>query len=419
VIERLLIVIYLFVHQNFPGQYRHIVEYLVRNPENKIFFISQPNQNFIPGVTKLVYKQDVPVRGACHPNAMEFDAAVRNGMAVMEICRDLKGQGIKPDFIAGHSAWGETLFLKDVFPETPILTYFEFYYHYSGVDLDFDPEFPGKPDDAFRLRTRNAVNLLSFDAADWGNSPTEWQRSLFPPELRQRISCLHEGVNTNIVKPEPDAWLSLERAGLRLTREDEVITYSARNLEPYRGFHSFMRAVPEIMRRRPNAHIIVIGGDEVSYGAWPPGDQCYREILLDEVGPAIDFDRLHFLGPVDYDIYLNVLQISSAHIYLTYPFVLSWSFIEALATGCAIIGSATPPVQEVIEDGVNGLLVDFFAPSAIADRVDQIFEHPDRMQAMRNAARATAIRDFDIETKLLPGWMGLIDDLVNKRRPRL
>jgi glycosyltransferase involved in cell wall biosynthesis len=410
-------VIYLFIHQNFPGQYQHLARYLAIQPGARVFFITQPSQNSIPRVTKLVYKPEIPKQFGCHPNTIGFDLAVRNGMSVAEICRDLKGQGIVPDIIAGHAGWGETLFVKDVFPETPILSYFEFYYHFSDVDLGFDPEFPWQPEDAFRLRTRNAVNLLSFDAADWGNTATQWQRSLYPPELRPRITRIHEGVDTDMVKSDSAAWIRLERTGLTLTREHEVVTYVARNLEPYRGFHVFMRAAPEIMRRRPETHIVVVGGDDVSYGVPPPEGTTYRRLMMDEVGGALDLDRIHFLGPVPYNLYLDILQVSSVHVYLTYPFVLSWSFIEAMASGCAIVGSATPPVEEVLQNGVNGLLVDFFSTDGIADRVDQVLDHADRMQEMRDAARATAIRNFDLKTRIMPSWLQLMDDLINHRRP--
>jgi glycosyltransferase involved in cell wall biosynthesis len=410
--------IYLFVHQNFPGQYRNLARYLADVPGNTVYFITQRKENWMRGVTKIPYEPQPRAENLnCHPYTVDFDNAVRNGLAVAEICRNLRDRGIQPDLIAGHQGWGETMFIKDVFPDGPLLSYFEFFYHHADVDVGFDPEYPGVGVDPFRLRTRNAVNWLSFDAADWGNTPTRWQRSTYPPEMRPRISVLHEGVDTGLLKPNPNAWLRLGREPVILTRKDEVITYVARNLEPYRGFHTFMRAVPEIHRRRPSAHVLVVGGDGVSYGAPAPGGIGYRELLMREVGNDIDPARLHFLGQIPYEAYVNVLQLSSAHIYLTYPFVLSWSFIEAMAVGCAMVGSATPPVLEVLQDGVNGLAFDFFLPHDIADRVDMILDHPDRMQAMGDAARKTAVTNFDFESCLLPKWLALFEDLRNTRRP--
>jgi glycosyltransferase involved in cell wall biosynthesis len=409
--------IYLFVHQNFPGQYKHLVRHLADQPENSVYFITQPNQNWMAGVTKLVYQRDIPPQLNCHPYTVEIDLAMRVGLSVAEVCRDLKSQRILPDVIIGHAGWGEMLFVKDVFPNIPVLSYFEFYYHFSQVDLGFDPEFPSRPDDAFRLRMRNTISLLSFDSADWGTAPTRWQRSVHPPEFRPRISMVHEGVDTDLLKPDPKATISLARDGLQLTREDEVITYVARNLEPYRGFHIFMRALPDILRRRPQAHIVLVGGDGVSYGAAAPQGMSYREIMLHEVGGELDMSRVHFLGRIPYEAFISLLQVSSAHVYLTYPFVLSWSFLEAMACGCAMIGSATPPVMEVLEDGHNGLAVDFFSPKDIADRVDAILDHPDRMQAMRDAARRTVVEKYDLRSRQLPAWLDLIDCLINRRRP--
>ena len=408
--------IVLFIHQNFPAQYRHIVRHLANNPGNQIHFITQKNDNAMAGVEKITYALPPTPPLNCHPFTIDFDLAVRNGMAVVEACRWLLARGVTPDIICGHSGWGELMFVKDVFPETPILSYFEFYYHLQHVDVGFDPEFPSAPEDAFRLRTRNAVGLLSFDAVDWGHSPTAWQRGVHPPELRSRISVLHEGVDTGLIRPDPEAWLHLKRDGARITAGDEVVTYVARNLEPYRGFHIFMRAAQEILRRRPRTRILIVGGEGVGYGAPAPAGRTWREIMLGELGLAGE-GRLHFLGQIPYEAYQKLLQVSAVHVYLTYPFVLSWSFVEAMAAGCAIVGSDTPPVMEVLRDGENGLAVDFFSPMAIADRVDAILDHPTRRADLRAGARATAVRDFDLTTTVLPRWTALLDDLVAGRRP--
>src|SRR5579863_4266116 len=271
--------------------------------------------------------------------------------------------------------------------------------------------------DHARLQVRNAVNRLAFAESDWGHTATAWQRSLFPAAMQARISPLHEGVDTAKVKPDPKAWIKLARDDKILTRDDEIITYVSRNLEPYRGFHIFMRALPEILRRRPNAHVLIVGGDGLSYSDPPPYAGTFRQMLLTELGGAIDLARVHFLGQVEYETYLNVLQVSSVHVYLTYPFVLSWSFIEALSAGCVIIGSATPPVLEVLRDRENGLVVDFFSTEAICDRVDEVLDHPDRMQPIRDAARATAIKEFDTTNVTLPRWDRLLKTLADHRLP--
>jgi glycosyltransferase involved in cell wall biosynthesis len=408
---------YLFIHQNFPGQYRHVVRYLASQAGNQIYFITQPNDNAMPGVLKITYPKDQRGQINCHAYAVELDRAIHTGATVADTCRGLREQGFRPDLIVGHSGWGETLFVKDVFPKVPVLANFEFYYHVQGVDTDFDPEFVSIFNDPSRLRARNGINLLAFQAADWGHSATRWQRSLHPAEMQSRISVLHEGVDTNVARPNPKARFKLPESGRMLTRRDEVVTYVARNLEPYRGFHIFMRALPQLMRRRKNAQVVIVGDDGVSYGAPPPPASTFRAMMLQELGSKLDLTRVHFLGLIDYHAYINLLQVSSVHVYLTYPFVLSWSFIEAMACGCLIVGSATAPVLEVLRDGKNGITVDFFSHKQLANRIEAALEQRRELDALRHGARATAVEQYDLNGVLLPRWIALFDDLVNGRRP--
>jgi glycosyltransferase involved in cell wall biosynthesis len=408
---------YLFIHQNFPAQYRHVVRHLAAQPGNEVTFITQPNENAMPGVRKITYPKDPRGPINCHAYAAEIDRAIHTGATVAEVCRELHSQGYRPDLIVGHAGWGETLFVKDVFPDVPLLANFEFYYHARGVDVGFDPEFVSIFNDPSRLRARNGVNLLAFQAADWGHSATQWQRGLNPAEMHARISVLHEGVDTAIACPNPKARFKLPLSGRVLTPRDEVVTYVARNLEPYRGFHSFMRALPELLRRRPRAKVVIVGGDGVSYGAPPPPRSTFREMMLRELGDSLDLERVHFLGMLDYGDYIKLLQVSAAHVYLTYPFVLSWSLIEAMACGCLIVGSSTPPVLEVLEDGVNGMAVDFFDTRALAERIERALVERRAMGKLRTAARATAMTRFDLQTVLLPRWLGLFEDLIAGRMP--
>jgi glycosyltransferase involved in cell wall biosynthesis len=408
---------YLFVHQNFPAQYRHVVRHLADQRGNQVYFITQPNENVMVGVHKVSYPPDERGPVTCHAYSAEVDRGIYTGASVAEVCRGLKEQGFRPDLIIGHSGWGETLFLKNIFPETPLLANFEFYYHARGVDVDFDPEFESIFNDPSRLITRNAVNLMAFQSADWGHCATRWQRDLFPPEMRPRISTLHEGVDTSLARPNPNAQFKLPQSGRVLTPADEVVTYVSRNLEPYRGFHIFMRALPQLLRRRKRAHVVIVGGDDVSYGAPPPPRSTFREMMLMEVGAKLDLERVHFVGILGYSDYLNLLQVSAAHVYLTYPFVLSWSFIEAMACGCLIIGSSTPPVLEVLREGRNGLTVDFFAHKQLASRIEAALAQPDKMRSLRKAARATAVKHFDLKKLILPRWLALFDDLIKGRRP--
>lgn len=403
----------LLAHQNFPGQFKHICNYLGQNPQHQLVFMTRNSDREIPGVRVVKYdlaRQNTP---GVHHYISELERGVLYGQAVVREAVKLRQEGFVPDVMVGHNGWGETIFLKDLFPNAPLLSYFEFYYRANGADVGFDKEYPQQLDDRFRVRMKNGINWAGMEAADWGLSPTEWQRNRYPEDIQRKISVIHEGVDTEMHKPDPSTRVTLPN-GRQLGAGDEVITYVSRNLEPYRGFHVFMRAIPKILERRPNAVILMVGGDDVSYGRRLPEGKTYRAELTAEV--PIDPDRVFFLGRIPYDQFRAVLRVSAAHVYLTYPFVLSWSMIEAMSTGCLVIGSATPPVQEVIEDGKNGLLVDFFSTDQIAQRIDEVLGHPDRMAALRAAARATVQERYEVR-KTLPQLLQLIDELALRRKP--
>jgi len=399
----------LFVHQNFPGQYLHLARYLGAQPGNEIVFITQRKDATLPGVRNIVYKPHRAVTQNQHHYLVNTEAGLLNAQAVARVALDLKQSGFTPDVMLGHNGWGEPWYLKDVYPNTPLIGYFEFFYRFLGADVGFDPDEPQIFDTAPRIRTKNLGNLLGLDAADMGQTPTEWQRSLYPAAFQSRLHVTHEGVDTELVKPDSSACLSLPESGIDLTLDDEVVTYVARNLEPYRGFPNFMRSLPAILVRRPNAHVLIVGGDEVSYGHRLPEGQTHKQRMLAELGSSLDMKRVHFLGKVPYPVFLKVLQVSRAHVYLTFPFVLSWSMLEAMSAGCLVIGSKTAPVEEVIRDGQNGLLVDFFSVAAISEQVvDALAAGRDGYADIRQNARRTIVEKYDLKTICLPAQLQLL-----------
>ncbi len=407
---------YLFIHQNFPGQYKNIVRHLVDRGD-RVVFLSQPNENRIAGVRLLTYRPARPVTAGIHHYIRDYEAAILNGQAVFRTCMALKARGFRPDIVVGHAGWGEMSFVKDVWPDVPVLGYFEFYYRLADSDVGFDPASPATIDDGPRLRAKNSITALALDSVDWGQTPTCWQWSRFPAHARSRITVLHEGIDTALVRPDPAAMFALPEVGIGFRPGAPVVTYLARGLEPYRGFPSFMRALPAVLRRRPDAHVLIAGQDEVFYGRRHPSGRSHREAMLDELGDRIDRNRVHFLGRISYERHLSLLAVSAVHVYLTYPFVLSWSMLEAMSAGCLVVGSATPPVAEVITEGETGLLADFHDPAAIAERILEGLADPGRFAGVRRAARTLIMERYDFRSVVLPRYEALLSALIRGERP--
>ncbi|MEO1561476.1 MAG: glycosyltransferase [Cyanobacteria bacterium J06632_19] len=362
-------------------------------------FGTNRREGSLPGVVKAMYGSSREVRPETHHYVRPLEKAVLQGQGVYRLAEELKQKGFIPDIVYGHSGWGPTLFIKDAFPKATLLCYFEWFYQAHGSDADFDPKDPLTHDDEARIRIKNAPILIDLYSCDRGLSPTNWQRQQFPTEYRSKITVNHDGIDTEYFKPLPEAKLVLSRINLDLSSVEEIITYVARGMEPYRGFPQFMETVALIQQKRPNCHVVIVGEDRVAYGKQLPDNKTYKQLMLEEV--PLDMTRVHFTGLLPYTEYLQVLQASSVHIYLTRPFVLSWSMLEALSTGCLIVASNTAPVTEVIEDGANGLLVDFFSPEQICSRVEEVLNHPDKMSSIRERARETILQKYDL-AQLLP-----------------
>lgn len=403
----------LFLHSNFPSQFRHVAAAIAKNPRHQVVFGTSRKDGHMPGVTKALYGTTREARPETHHYLRPLESAVLQGQAVYRMAEQLKMRGFVPDVVFGHSGWGPTLFIKDIFPKANLLCYFEWFYHAHGTDADFDPSERIGADDEARIRLKNAPILQDLYSCDRGLSPTEWQRQQFPKEYQDKIAVRHDGVDTNFFCPKPGAKLVLPRLNLDLSHVDELVTYATRGMEPYRGFPQFMEAVALLQERRPNCHVVIAGDDRVAYGKTLPNGKTYKQEMLEKL--PLDLSRIHFTGSLPYGEYLQVLQASSVHVYLTRPFVLSWSMIESLSTGCLVVGSNTAPVTEVIQDGVNGLLADFFSPSEIVERIEEGLNHPDRMDAIRKQARETVLEKYDL-SKLLPLHLEWIQEDMDERQ---
>lgn len=405
----------LFLHPNFPAQFRHVATLLSKDPKNQLVFGTKTENNLqISGVHKAMYSVAREPNPQTHHYIRVLEGAVLQGQAVYRLCDDLKKKGFYPDLVYSHSGWGPSLYVKDAYPRAAHLSYFEWYYNARGADADFDPSEPLNADDFLRIRSKNAPILMDLGHCDWGISPTYWQRSQFPEVFQPRITPLHDGVDTDYFVPKPGAKLVLPDKNLDLSHVDELVTYVARGMEPYRGFPQFIETLGILLERRPNVHAVIVGENRVCYGKAAPQGTTYKDMMLEKV--SLDMSRVHFTGGLPYGQYLQVIQASSVHVYLTRPFVLSWSMIEAMSTGCLVLGSDTEPVREVIEDGKNGLLVDFFSPNKIADRIEEVLDHPDRYAEIRQNARKTVL-DRYCHATLLPKHIKLMEAVANRQLP--
>ena len=404
----------LFVHQNFPGQFLHLAPALAARGHDCRALTDGANTR-ASAIPVWRYKH-VPEK--VDPAATRLgrnyttmsDRGVTTARAAMQL---REREGYVPDVIFGHSGWGETLFLKEVWPEAKLLVYAEFYYRGRGADVGFDHEF-GLPsfDQVMIAQGRTAHLGQALAHADKGVSPTFWQASTYPPSLRAMLEVIFDGVNTDALAPNPEASLTLPD-GRILRAGDEVLTFVNRNLEPYRGYHTFMRALPQVLAARPEAQVVIIGGDEVSYGA-PPKEGCWKDIFLNEVRDRLDLSRVHFLGKVPYPTFVSIMQVSRVHAYLTYPFVLSWSMMEAMSAGCLVVGARVPPVQEAIRDGVNGRLVGFFDIAGWSRVLTGCLADPARFDRLRVQARRTAVERYDLSRVCLPKMIALVEGLGPK-----
>jgi glycosyltransferase involved in cell wall biosynthesis len=404
----------LFVHQNFPGQFLHLAPELAKRGHECLALTDAVN-NRATAIQVVKYKHAAQkVDPATTRLGRNYTTMSDRGVTVARAALEMRKKGYIPDVIFGHSGWGETLFLKEVWPEAKLIVYAEFYYKGRGADVGFDHEFnPPNFDQVMIAQGRAAYLGQALTHADAGLSPTAWQASTYPESLRKMITVIHDGVDTDGMAPDVHAKFTLPN-GTVVTPADEVLTFVNRNLEPYRGYHTFMRALPDVLAARPQAQVVIVGGDEVSYGAAPKDAKGWKEVILAEVRDRLDLGRVHFMGKVPYPDFVQLMKVSRAHAYLTYPFVLSWSMIESMAAGCHIIGSATAPVMEALQDGVTGTLVDFFDVAGWSKAMIEGLAHPERFVEMRHAARKVALERYDLRGNCLPRMVEFVESFGPK-----
>jgi glycosyltransferase involved in cell wall biosynthesis len=402
---------YLFLHPVFPGQFLRVMQALGERPGNDVVHLSvKANMTSLPGVRRFTYKEPSPLPANLPRYLQKLHTSVNAGTEVVKALGALQKKGFVPDLSVAYGGWGQGMFLKDLYPTKPVLGYFEWYANGRGFEYGFDPEHALTLENAMALRMHNSELLLDLASFDRGVTATEFQRSSFPQELRGKLTALHDGVDAEYFSPAPEK-LKLPRVKLDLSGAKEIVTYLSRGLEPARGFHRFIPAAQLILKRRPNAHIVIVGeSEQVFYSRKPPKGKTYKDLMLEKT--PLDPARVHFTGWLQREEYRSVLRASSAHVYLTVPYVLSWSLLEAMSLGCLVVGSRTPPVEEMIRHGENGLLADWFSPESIAGEVCRGLDNPGEMQKLRQRARETVLERYDL-AKVLPKQLALIDGLTS------
>ncbi len=387
----------LFLHQNFPGQYLHFLRHLIAQKRHDLLFLSQPNANAMQGVRKMEYPLVRTPLANPDPLLREFDLAMLRAQSVAVRARQLVALGYKPDAILGHNGWGELLHLREVWPDVPIIPYFEFHFDPAGLDVNFDPEFPMEDARRSIVRMRNATSFLGLDVATLGQTPTRFQASTYPAWAQEKLRIVREGADLELCRPDPKAEFALGGHTWRAGKGRRLVTYVSRNLEPYRGTHIVLRALPRILRECPDVDVVMVGGDGVSYGAACPGGGSWKDHFLREMEGQIDPGRVFFPGPIPYDAFRRLLQVSSLHLYLTYPFVASWSLREAMATGCCILGSDVPTVSEFITHDQTGALFPFLRPDLLAEAAIGLLADGRQRRRLGKAARGWAEENLRLE----------------------
>jgi glycosyltransferase involved in cell wall biosynthesis len=386
----------LFVHQNFPAQFGHIARHLIRTRGWSCTFVSKTPAGAVDGIRKIAYTTRGGARETTHYCSRSFENAVWHAHGVYEACR--AHRDLRPDLIVGHSGFGSTPFLPELYPVVPVVNYFEFYYHPHHSDMDFRLEFPPSELDFLRARARNAMLLLDLQNCRRGYSPTHYQRGLFSENYRPKIDVIFDGIETEVFYRRECV---PRRIGEQSIPEStRIVTYVSRGFESMRGFDIFMQVARSIYRRFPDVVFVVVGSDRVCYG----GDEkhirhkTFREHVLAQ--GDYDLSRFLFTGLLPVAKLVEVLSLSDLHLYFTVPFVLSWSLMDALACGCTLLASDSAPVREMIEDGRNGRLCGFYDVEGFAERAVEVLREPGAFRHLGREAAECIRREYAIDVTL-------------------
>lgn len=401
----------LFVHSNFPAQFRDLARDLVARGVEcaAIGAVQAPG---LPGVRLFRWSNTKGSTPGIFPLATRAEADFIRGRAALDAALALKAEGFEPDLIIGHPGWGETVFLGEAFPAARLIAFSEFFYKGRGADIDFDVEFISPTLETILGGTaKNAVLSLSLTGADAIVCPTEFQAGTHPDIFRSRIRLIHEGVDTDAIRPGAPREVVLPN-GATIRPGTPLITHVNRHLEPLRGLHILLRALPRLQAEVPDAQVLIVGSEETrGYGGSPPDGRSWKARCLDGLEGRLDLSRVHFTGRMAHADMLAALRLSTAHVYYSYPFVLSWSLIEAMASGCYVIGSDTAPVRDAVVDGESGRLLPFFDVDALSEALIDACRRPDAFADQRAAARATAVERFDAAAGRA-AWLALIDEVM-------
>ncbi len=397
----------LFVHQNYPAQFGHIAEHLAARHGFRCTYLSEKPAGTVGNVERIQYVVRGGATKETHYCSRTFENAVWHTDAVYQT---LKARpDIQPDLIVGHSGFGSTLFLKEFYPNVPIINLFEYFYQPTGSDMDFRPDFPSDEASRLRARARNAMLLCDLNNCTAGYSPMAWQRERLPMEYRDKIRVIHDGIDTNLWKPQAVADRSI--AGRTISADKKIVTYATRGMESMRGFDVFMKAAKTLADRRSDVIFLIAGQDRIAYGGDDKitGKKSFKEWVMSQ--DTYDPERFLFTGLLPPTELAKLFRLTDLHIYLTVPFVLSWSLLNALACGATVLASDTAPVREVIRHGENGLLTDFFDADAMAVTADRVLSNPGEYRHL-GAAGVELVRQKYSMNVCLPQMLNLYRDAV-------